>query len=431
MLIIQNNLALRKIFLLIYGFFYISMFHYIYVNYLNKVFEYAYYMYIERDFIEYFYCYFFALFPLIFYRSNQSISGFGVSLIYLLCYSPGQLMLLFMWKFSFYELIVVQILLLISMIMFFLSASLTTVKNGFLLPSKKFIYAIHLISILGIFLVIWAYSSTMSLVGFDQVYELRSEANSLSKGFLVDYFLVWITFLSIPFYTSMSIIKKDFKYALIAVFISILIYSAQGAKIAALSILIILAIFILTKIKGDILKKLLVSSSIIFMVLASLPDDGIYMWIKSILMVRIYSNAGWALVTYYEYFTTHIHTYYTHIGPINMIFNSYPYGNYSLGQLIGIQYFGSEKVNYNANFWASDGLAAIGNYGLIIISFIISVYFFILNRITSKFSHIFLYMFCSGFLMAMQNLPFTTSLLSGGGLFILFMFIFLKFTKGR
>lgn len=301
-----------------------------------------------------------------------------------------------------------------------------TVKNGFLLPSKKFIYAIHLISILGIFLVIWAYSSTMSLVGFDQVYELRSEANSLSKGFLVDYFLVWITFLSIPFYTSMSIIKKDFKYALIAVFISILIYSAQGAKIAALSILIILAIFILTKIKGDILKKLLVSSSIIFMVLASLPDDGIYMWIKSILMVRIYSNAGWALVTYYEYFTTHIHTYYTHIGPINMIFNSYPYGNYSLGQLIGIQYFGSEKVNFNANFWASDGLAAIGNYGLIIISFIISVYFFILNRITSKFSHIFLYMFCSGFLMAMQNLPFTTSLLSGGALFILFMFIFFK-----
>ena len=84
---------------------------------------------------------------------------------------------------------------------------------------------------------------------------------------------------------------------------------------------------------------------------------------------------------YYEYFTGHALTFYTHIGPISAIFDAYPYGNNSLGQEIARHYFSANEANFNAGFWASDGFAALGIAGVPVVTFFVAVFMRVLDRV--------------------------------------------------
>lgn len=405
-----------------YSFLFIFLFHWIYLEYLVEVFGYANYLYYKRDFFEYFFVYLISLIPLFFYNAKKSAASFASSLIYVLMYAPGQLMLLFMWKYSMMEYYVVSFFLFVSMSIIFLSTHFFFNLKSKFMPSKNFELAIHVLSVIGLILILYSYGATMRLVGFDEVYDLRSEANQVSKGVIVDYTMIWLTFLSVPFYFSIFLIKKKYSFLFYGLGLSVLIYASQGAKIAILSELIVFSIYLIYRFKGEFLSKILFMSFVVFFVILFLiPDDGLWLWVKSILMVRIYSNAGWALVTYYEFFRDHGYTFYNHISPIKMIFDSYPYDHSSLGQLIGLEYVGNSEANFNANFWASDGFAAIGSIGLVFVSFFVSVFLVVFNYFSRSYDALFIYLFSVGFFMSMLNLPFSTALLSGGGLLLLLM----------
>jgi hypothetical protein len=150
-----------------------------------------------------------------------------------------------------------------------------------------------------------------------------------------------------------------------------------------------------------------------------LPDDGFFVWAKSILLVRILGTSGWTMSTYYDYFTTNGLTFYTHIGPINTFTNAYPYGEYSLGQVIGLYYSGSSDANFNANFWASDAFAALGIAGVPVITIVLCTVFFTINRAAKNHSTQFVFLWLAGFWLALLNLPLSVALLSGGGLITL------------
>jgi hypothetical protein len=168
------------------------------------------------------------------------------------------------------------------------------------------------------------------------------------------------------------------------------------------------------------LLKLLLSLTVgLLLIVEFIPDDGVLLWVKSILLVRVLGTGGWTMATYYDYFSSNGFTYYTHIGPINALTDAYPYGQYSLGQLIGLKYSGSVEANFNANFWASDAFAAMGVAGVPLVTAVLSAVFYFINRLASGYPTRFVVLWLSGFWLALLNVPLSTALVSGGGALIL------------
>ncbi|MBX3588570.1 MAG: hypothetical protein KF796_18225 [Ramlibacter sp.] len=150
-----------------------------------------------------------------------------------------------------------------------------------------------------------------------------------------------------------------------------------------------------------------------------LPAEGVSLWAKFLILVRVLGVGGWTLSTYSDYFTEHGYTYYLHIGPVKAIVGGYPYGNLSLGQAIGVHYSGTEEANFNANFWASDGFAAMGLLGISIVTLALGAVLLAFNRAASGYPARLTAPWSVGFWMALLNTPLTTALQSGGGLRII------------
>lgn len=406
--------------------FFSMTFHYAYVTFISPIYAYAYYIYNNPSILSILITYLFLIYPLIFYKNRPTASYYGVIFIYILCYLPGQLMLVFMWKYSFYELFLIQIIFMISMSMlFFISTKVIkniSINSNKILPSKKIHLIISILTIISIFLIIITYYKYMRIVSFSDVYELRFETNSIETSFVIDYMLLWLTFVLIPYFFAIGIINKNKRYILIGLFSSLVIYASTGAKIALMMGALIFTVNFIFKRKGDFLANILLYSAVFMLfIIIFVPDDMPWIYLKAMTFIRIFGTPGWMLVTYYEFFSEHGYTFYNHINIIKFLFENYPYGDYSLGQMIGIEYSGSSDANFNANFWASDGIAALGIWGILIATFFLSLFLFLLNNVSRHYNSHFLCLFLVGYWQVLLNVPFMTSLLSGGGLLILIL----------
>lgn len=187
-----------------------------------------------------------------------------------------------------------------------------------------------------------------------------------------------------------------------------------------------LSLMLIMKFKGDFLAKLLWALILTSLVLMyAVPDDGAFGWMKSLLFQRTLGSGGWTTYVYYDHFTAQGLTYLSHIRFVDALTGIYPYGQLQLGQVIGLQYSGSELANFNAGFWASDGIAAFGTAGIYFISVILFVFLVLLNRISAIYDPSFIGLWLSGFAMALLNIPLGTAIVSGGGgLAIVMMVVF-------
>jgi hypothetical protein len=135
--------------------------------------------------------------------------------------------------------------------------------------------------------------------------------------------------------------------------------------------------------------------------------------------MRLLSTGGWTLTTYYEYFSTNGFTYLSHVGPVGAIFGR----EYSeeLGRLIGQEYIGVEGANFNANFWATDGVAAFGAIGVVGASILLALFLWGIRIAIAQKDQRASAVLMTGFWLAVLNGSLFTSLLSGGGLLIYFI----------
>ena len=93
-------------------------------------------------------------------------------------------------------------------------------------------------------------------------------------------------------------------------------------------------------------------------------------------------------------------------------------GDLQLGQVIASAY-GSPGANFNAGFWASDGFAAFGIFGIFIVTIFITKLFHLINFLTISVPSQFTVTWMTGFFISLLNTPLATALLSGGGILIL------------
>ena len=402
---------------LVAAFLHTLSFHYCYKSYINPAFEYAGYTYFPPETWALFSCYVLSVLPILAHRRSAAPAHVGASIIYTLCYVPAQVILMCMWQRDLVELIQGQAALSVSMLFIFRAARAAFKPGPVPIYPDRISTLALCMTVMAIAVALFIYRNHMQFVSFENVYDLRSETADLGLGAFSDYLLSWLAYALIPFHLARALVQRKRTELLASLAACIVIYTATGSKAVILMPMIMMGIRAALKRPEDILRTLLayVGVTILLMVLL-LPDEGLLFWIKSILLVRILGTSGWTVSVYYEFFSTHDFTYYTHIGPVRAIFGGYPYGEMSLGQMIAIEYTGTDLANFNANFWASDAFAAMGVVGVPVVTAAVCFVFVLLNWAASKYDSRFVSLWLSGFWLALLNLPLTTALLSGGGL---------------
>lgn len=402
---------------------YIAASHYAYVAYIAPTFEYAHYYYIEPAQSSLWTTYILTWIVALAHRDTRHPAQLAVGLIYALCYVPIQLSILFSVEREYSALFPAQLALAISMAVLFGAARLgplptLSTGNRFTGMDK----GLGILTIATIALIVASSAGHMRLVSFEDVYDLRSDASTKSTSALLGYLSSWLSYCFISYFFARGLIDKKWLYVALGIAGSLVLYMAAGAKASLLLLPMTLSVLFLWKDgPGFLARTLLALLALVLGAVVLLPDDGAALWAKSLLLVRVIGSSGWVAAKYLEYFDVNGYTYYTHIGPVNAIFGGYPYGEHGLGQLIGIDRSGSSEANFNASFWASDGLAALGTFGIYVVTLPVALLLYAINRLTAVFQSRFTVAWITGFAVAMLNVPLATAMLSGGGGLILLM----------
>ena len=397
---------------------YIGAVHYAYVSYINPTFEYAHYIYLPFDIASLVITYILTWLVVLAHRDSAHPSQSVAGLIYTLSYVPIQLSLLFTVKQPYLTFILpAQMTLALSMTLIFVAARTGPLpQSGRLFNFKALDHGLGLMTVCTIILIVIVNLDHMRLVSFEDVYDLRADATSGQSSTLLGYLSSWISYCFISYFFAQGIIHRKWLHLGLGVAGSLSLYMSTGAKASLLLLPITVGVVTLWREGPGFLSRTLIWLVVfIFALIVLLPDDGASLWAKSIILVRILGSSGWTASKYLEYFGANNLTYYSHIGPVNSIFGGYPYGEYSLGQIIGIEYSGSFEANFNASFWASDGFAAAGILGVLIITVPVIILLYLINRLTVVFQNRFTVAWGTGFFIAMLNVPLSTALVSGGG----------------
>ena len=399
----------------------------IFESYIVKYNDYAYYfsnnpsMYTIILFIV------FAIIPLCFFKYNLNILSFFVFIYLILIHIPIHVFLMHMFTGPFDDLVFIIIQLQISSFIFVLVSNVTS-RNSVCESSKSLhpnlIFCIRFLSIAILVLMIINYFNlytTVSVLEVLDIYTLRKNSKSYNSIPLIGYIVMWATYVFFPIVYYLFLVKKNKIDFFISLFLIVSIFLVSGAKIL---ILLILFIFFIHKLKNInyiyLYLSLLVCISVVILFL--LPDEGVYLYAKSILFIRSYGISGWTFITYYEYFSKNGFTYLSHIGFLNHIFDYYPYGNLEIGQLIGKYYHGSSDSNPNANYLVSDGVSSFGIYGILLINIVVLVKFYIIYQLTKIYHFKLVLSFFISYIFIIINAPLFISIFSGG-LFLILGFL--------
>lgn len=396
---------------------YIAAAHFAYVAYIEPTFAYAHYIYLEPAPAPLLSTYILTWAVLLAHRDTPHPAQMAAGLIYALCYVPIQLSLLFTIERDYLAILPVQMALAFSMAVLFVAARMGP------LPSTEPVFrfasldrSLGILTIAAIALIVATNAGHMRLVSFEDVYDLRTEATSGPSNVVLDYLSSWLSYCFISYFFARGLVDKKWTYVALGIAGSLVLYMAAGAKASLLLLPMTVGVVALWKEgHGFLARTLLALIMLVLTVTVLLPDEGLGLWAKSILLVRVIGSSGWVASKYFEYFDVNGYTYYTHIGPVNAIFGGYPYGEYGLGQLIGIERAGSEAANFNASFWASDGMAALGTAGVVIVTAPVALLLYTINCLTAVFRSRLTVAWITGLVVAMLNVPLATAMLSGGG----------------
>lgn len=289
---------------------------------------------------------------------------------------------------------------------------------------KGFYHVFFVLYGMSIVYLLSVYGGHIQLVGTADVIGQRIASGVLASGTYAGYVLGWVLGFFNPFLLAVGLFEKKKLMLIIAVVGQVFVYSIAAHKfvlVATLASIILYYFFIKRRYFMPLHFVLLVTAGVglpaaVVFQLGNNPEWPISEVLATILM-RTYGvqavSTGW----FFEFFARNPWTYYSHIN-IVALFVEYPYGDYSLGQVIGWEWTQSSGFNVSANFWAKDGFAAAGEFGVIAIGVVIGLLLFWVNTVCPREK---LTMMCTATIMPLTMLietHLTAVLLTGGAGFL-------------
>jgi hypothetical protein len=137
-----------------------------------------------------------------------------------------------------------------------------------------------------------------------------------------------------------------------------------------------------------------------------------------VVLFRLYAVTSDAMGFYYAFFDNHPHTYWSHVSIINL-FLHYPYGADTIANKLQSDF---QLGNYNASFLATDAIAAYGYHALPLVGLVVGLVFVMINTAARGLGPTSRGVVTAMPTLAIQNIPFMTTLLTNGiGFLILYL----------
>jgi hypothetical protein len=424
------NIFDNKVSHLIIASLYSYLFYRGYLDFLYPTFEYMGYEIIKNrvndDFL-FFLSLIISIIPIIFFKGINQISSFLCVFIYYILYVPIIITYFFDLEGSNLYLIYQQLLFMAGMILLIL-ADRIKIKKSIVINSNINIFKIlFIITIIVVFYIVLFYNKNLKFVSFEDVYEQRASNQDFGKSNLLGYFFAWLSNALIPLLLAYGLFSKKLFFFMIGTLASVIVYMSTAAKSVLTFPIVIFVIYFSLKRKNLNLSLPFIGVifSFIFIIIINLEFNVL----SSLFMMRTVGNGGSLTKHYHDFFIDNPKTYYSHINIINYFTRSYPYNEDALGQVVGKEYW-SDDMNANANFWATDGIAALGDFGILFSSFLLFIIFIIFNNISRNYNKLFLILILIPYLFSILNTSLFSSILTGGA-FIVFFFLSFKSIKNN
>jgi hypothetical protein len=273
--------------------------------------------------------------------------------------------------------------------------------------------------------VAWVFGGQLRLVDVTEIYTQRAVASDIETGSLVGYAVGFLSGAFNPFLMAVGLVERRRLWLLLGILGQVFIYATSAPKLVLVSALIapLLYIFVVRRsvITGARLGLVVTASCLLPLAIIPALDEssgGVGWLIVSLIFMRTYGMAGALTGVYAAFFSNHPYTYFSHINVISTIV-PYPYGQ-SLGEEIGYDLVGGE-LDANANFWATDGIAAAGPLGMIAIGVMVGAFLSLCDGVVERPAMKVALIAFIPFIMFVSNTSFFSSLLTGGGGLLLLM----------
>lgn len=273
-----------------------------------------------------------------------------------------------------------------------------------------------------------AYGMTQDfhLVSFAQLYENRYSEDA--NGVLVQRVAVLYVSSFGGFFFALALMFRKRLLAIVVLGVYVICYGLLYEKTALLAPLWLVYIYAVMKFfsRESTLKFYLALAAPFYLgavwyVLSpdtTLNENPIQFVYMGTVLFRLYAIAANAPGLYHLFFQSHPHTYWSHITGINY-FLRYPYGDHTIAVEMQRAF---SLGNYNASFLASDAIEAYGYQAIPLAALAVGLTFMLLNTASLGFKPITLAVIMMMPSILISNIPFATSLLTSGILFLaLFM----------
>ena len=293
----------------------------------------------------------------------------------------------------------------------------------FAIDQKFFWYAIFFVWIAIHGFVILYFGASLSIVSLDQVYEQRATTAKVSSS-LVGYVLSNASGALNPFIIAASIRERRWAYLTLGVIGQVIVYSAFAGKIVIVFALVVAASFLLfdgrNRLRPERLSGVMIAVAVIglFAIPARGNVAGQLVDVLDLIYMRTLYLPGVLVGAYSDFFSRFPVTYFSHTW-FGAIFVDYPYGNLSIGQVIGAFVTPGASLydfnNYNANFIASDGVTGLGMAGIPVIFVIAAIILRTMSYFLDGVDIRVRYAALVPFVMWLSDGSLFTAMLTGGG----------------
>ena len=294
------------------------------------------------------------------------------------------------------------------------------IKNNINFPglSNNCIFQLLFIGvILTIFYCLFQYGiPKLTALNFNNVYEMRSATN---WRFPFSYIIPWCAKIFIPIGIVISLKQKKYVNAVIMQICLLILYLLFPHKTFLFIIFFVVAVYFACY------KNFLYASIYLIIPFVSLSGTVIYKITNNIapisyLVRRVFFVPAQLKFAYYDFFSQNP-KYGFADGLIGNILEIDPHYNNSIAKMIG-SYMGN---NSSANTgYLGESYAQAGFIGMLILSVILVIFLKILELCTYKKDCILVISAASYWLYNLNDAALLTSLLTGGGLILIFLFVF-------
>lgn len=298
------------------------------------------------------------------------------------------------------------------------------------IPPRYFWVGVGSIWLIMLLIIMFGFGDTFRFVGLQDIYTQRFEgADVASESALIRYSIAILGSAIDPFLIAYGLYSRRYWISAVGFFGQIVLFGTLAARATLLSPLFVAGVWFLGdkeyRMKGLFLLAALLSIvAVTFPFLLTYnPVGGGMNDLITLIYLRTLLISGSMFGVYEQFFSMNPLTYFSNNNIVSL-FVEYPYGSISVGQAV-MNYLvlqtGLDMGEANANFLATDGIAALGVIGIPIASVAVALILTGLSKFISPQRTMLMVAAGTGFLLSLANTSFLTSLITGGGLLIVLL----------